>query len=229
MERVLEGIKFLLEKPYRLFIIVAVVFLFFALTSFHSSFIVKDYEKSIGEICNLEEVRVLEKQRYVTRYNYDLVWYSDDEVYEKKFKHQIDKREEGETVIWVQPDNRNAVFSNSVEIGKNAYIYLIIGLVAGVSGLFLLIKEKNSEKLSGNQKIEKLEDRLMYSVIAFILCLVGIGFQLWDAYVEKKAGEYVNPVMYDFSAVCGIIAVVCVILFISAKYELKSRYNKWQV
>ncbi|MBQ8596964.1 MAG: hypothetical protein IJ409_04160, partial [Lachnospiraceae bacterium] len=129
-----QGLAFLFQKPYRICFLVAGVFLFLAMTLFHSSVVVKDYTEAVGEISDVEEVSVYWHQRYVTRYNYRLVWTSDGQEHEKYFEEQMDAPDEGEVTIWVRPDNMDAVFSNEAEVNENAYNYLGIGLAAGLLG-----------------------------------------------------------------------------------------------
>lgn len=216
-----RGMAFLFTKPYRICFLVAGVFLFLALTFFHSSVVVKDYVETSGEISDVEEVSVYWHQRYVTRYNYRLTWKADGQEYEKYFKEQIDFPQEGEVAIWVRPDNRDAVFSNAIEVNESAYNYLGIGLAAGLLGMLLWFIWKLGHPISRQEQEEHLEDTELYSVLVFLLCIIGIAIQLGMSYADYKKGEYINPVMYDFSIACGVIAVICVILFIRAKIKLK--------
>lgn len=222
MYKELRGLAFLLTKPYRICFLIAGVFLFFALTLFHSSVVVKDYVETAGEISDVEEVSVYWHQRYVTRYNYQLTWTADGQEYEKYFEEQMDFPDEGEVTIWVRPDNRDAVFSNTVEVNGDAYKHLGIGLAAGLLGFLLLFIWKQSHPMSRQQEEEHLEDTKLYSVLVFILCIIGIIMQLSMSYADYKSGKYVNPVLFDFSIACGVIALICVGLFIRAKIKLKS-------
>ena len=221
MYKEVNGFAALIKKPYRICFLIAGVFLFFALTSFHSSVLIKDYIEAVGEISDVEEVSVYWHQQYVTRYNYRLTWMSDDEEHEKYFEEQMDFPEEGEVTIWVRPDNQDAVLSNVVEVNESAYEYLGIGLAAGLLGFIILFIWNLSHPLTREQKEEQLEDTKLYSVLVFILCIIGIIIQVSMSYLDYRNGEYVDPVLYDFSIVCGVIALICVILFIRAKIKLK--------
>lgn len=221
MYKEVKGLAFLITKPYRLCFLLAGFFLFLALTSFHSSVVVKDYVEVVGEISDVEEVSVYWHQRYVTRYNYKLTWMADEQEYEKYFDEQIDCPEEGIVTIWVRPDNRDAVFSNAAEVSESTYNYLGIGLAAGLVGILLLFIWKLSHPMNRQEQEEHLEDTKLYSVLVFFLCIVGIVIQLGMSYADYKKGEYINPVLYDFSIACGVIAAICVILFIRAKLKLK--------
>ena len=137
------------------------------------------------------------------------------------FEEQMDPQEAGEVTIWVRPDNRDAVFSNSVEVNESAYQYLGIGFAAGLIGLLLMFIRNAGQTMSRQQQEEHLEDTKLYSGLVFIVCIIGIIIQLTMSYADYKNGEYVNPVMYDFSIACGIIAVICTMLFIRAKKKLK--------
>lgn len=221
MNKGVGGLLILLQKPYRLCFVLAGLFLFFTGTSFHSSVLIKDYIETTGEVTNLEETTELRQGTGELRYNYDLTWYEDGEVYEKHFEKQLDAREEGEVTIWVSPDNRDAVFSNSVENFDAAYRFLGIALVAGIAGLLFYGIERSNRYESRSKTIERLEDTKLYSMIAFVLSLIGIVMPFILEYSAFKNGEYVNPVLFDFSVACGVIAIGCLILFFYAKRKVK--------
>lgn len=133
----LKGFKFLIEKPFRILFVISGLTLFFGLSVLHSCYEAKDYLESTGEICNVEQVRVLRRQQYVTRYNYDLVWYGEGELHKKHFNEEIDYREEGEVTIWVRPDNRHVLFAGPAEMKANAPIYLTVSLLTGILAFVL--------------------------------------------------------------------------------------------
>ena len=211
----------LLQKPYRLCFVLTGLFLFLAGTSFHSSVLIKDYIETTGEVCYLEETKELRHGKYETRYNYDLIWYADGEKYEKHFEKQFDEREEGEVTIWVRPDNQNAVFSNSVENYESAYQFLAIAIFAGLAGLIFYGIEKSNRNESRSQTIERLEDTKLYSILAFIFSLIGAALPFILEYPSLKNGEYIDPIYFDFSIACGVLAIVCLILFYVAKRKLE--------
>lgn len=221
MNRETQGIMVLLRKPYRLCFILAALFLFFSGTSFHNSVIMKDYIETTGEVCNLEETTVTRHGNIEIRYNYDLIWYADGEAYEKHFDEQFDAREEGETTIWVRPDNRDAVFSNSEENYDSAYKYLGIALAAGMVGLLLYGFAKMSRNESRSETIERLEDTKLYSIMAFFLSLIGVVIVFIMEYPAYKEGEYISPVVFDMAIACGVIAIGCLGMFFYAKHKLK--------
>lgn len=221
MSRELIGLEYLLKKPYRLFFLLFGLFLFLGLASLHSSFLVKNYIKTTGEICNVESVRVLWHREYVTRYNYDLVWYDNGKQYEKHMNEQMNFHEEGEVTIWVSPDNRDAVLSNSVEIKDNAYLYLSISLLAGIVGLVIFIIHIINRRETREERMDRLENMEIGSMLLFILSLIGIAIQVIESYKDYRQGLYVNPVVFDISIACGVIAIICLILFFWAKRQLK--------
>jgi hypothetical protein len=216
-----SGFAVLLKKPHRICFLIAGVFLFLAMTSFHSSMTIKDYVETTGEVSEVEEVSVYWHRSYVTRYNYLLTWTKDGEEYEKYFDEQVDPREEGEVTVWVRPDNRDAVFANGVEAGESAYQYLGIGLAAGFIGLLLMFIWNAGNRMSRQLEEEHLENTRLYSGLVFIVCIIGIIIQLCMSYKDYRSGEYVNPVMYDFSIACGVIAAICMVLFLRAGKKLK--------
>ncbi len=221
MSREISGLMILFKKPYRFCFVLAGLFLFFAGTSFHSSVLIKDYIETTGEVCNLEETTEIRQGNRELRYNYDLIWYADGEEYEKHFEKQLDAREEGEVTIWVRPDNKDAVFSNSTENYDAAYKFLGIAILAGLAGLLFYGIERSNRYESQSQIIERLEDTKLYSIIAFVLCLIGMTMPFILEYPAFKSGEYINPILFDFSVACGVLAVGCLILFFNAKRKLK--------
>lgn len=221
MNKGISGLFILLQKPYRLCFVLTGLFLFFAGTSFHSSVLIRDYIETTGEVTNLEETTELRQGNRELRYNYDLIWYADGEEYEKHFEKQLDAREEGEVTIWIRPDNRDAVFSNSAENYDAAYRFLGIAIVAGLAGMLFYGIERSNRYESRSQTIERLEDTKVYSILVFILSLIGAAMPFILEYQEFKNGEYVNPVLVDFSIACGVLAIGCLILFFSTKRKLK--------
>lgn len=221
MDKGMRGLLFLLQKPYRFCFVFAGLFLFFCGTMFHSSFIVKDYIETTGEVCNLEETSELRGGVKELRYNYDLIWYEDGEMYEKHFRKQFDAREEGDTIIWVRPDNGDAVFSNSPEMNGDAYQYLAYAMILSIIGLLFYGYTVWNRRESRSQTIERLENTKLYSILVFVLCLIAIIIQVVMEYPAYKNGEYINPVTFDFSIACGVIAIVCMIMFFGANIKLK--------
>lgn len=220
MSKGIDGLFILLKKPYRLCFMLSVLFLFLSGTSFHSSILLKDYIETTGEVYNLEETSELRHGNREIRYNFDLVWYEDGEEYCKHFEKQFDAREEGMATIWVRPDNRDAVFSNSEENYDAAYRYLGIGLFAGAVGFVFYFIEKSNRRESYSQAMERLEDTRLYSILAFIFSLIGAAIPFFMEFSAIKNGEYVNPILFDFSIACGIIAIGCLALFFHAGKQL---------
>lgn len=221
MSKEMQGIMILLRKPYRLCFVLFALFLFFAGTSYHSSLIMTDYIETVGEVCNVEETTELRHGNVEPRYNYDLIWYADGEEYEKHFDKQFDAREEGETTIWVRPDNKDAVFSNSMENYDSAGRFLGLSFVAGLIGLIFYGLERMNRNESRSETIDRLENTQIYSAIGFALCIIGIMIQVIMEYPAYKRGKYINPVIFDFSVACGVIGVGCILMFIYAKRKLK--------
>lgn len=221
MYKELRGLEYFLKKPYRFLFLVFGLCLFFGLMNLHSSLLVKDYIETTGEIRNVESVHVLWHQKYVTRYNYDLVWYDNGRQYEKHFDEQRNCQEEGEVTIWVRPDNRDAVLFNSVEIKEDVGLYLGISLLAGVVGLVVFIIHIINRRENGEERMERLENTEIGSMLIFVLCLIGIAIEVVALYMDYRKGFYVNPVLFDFSIACGVIAIICLILFFWAKRQLE--------
>ncbi len=83
------------------------------------------------------------------------------------------------------------------------------------------VMERLNRNESRSETIERLENMQIYSAIAFVLCMIGIIIQVIMEYPVYKRGEYINPVIFDFSIACGVIAVGCILMFIYAKRKLK--------
>lgn len=209
------------KYPHLLFFIIAVVDLFVALVNYHSSIMVKDYIKIEGEVCNVETEQVLWHRQYVTRYNYDIVWYDEGEEYTKHLEEQADSVEEGTRMIWVHPDNKDAVLHNSVQIGKDVPIYILIGLASGAIGFVICKYRQETRRESKAERIERLEDTKLYSVMAMILATIGEIFFGVMCYQDYKRGEYITPVIYDVFLVIGVIGMIAFLQYKRAAKQLK--------
>ncbi|MBQ8188387.1 MAG: hypothetical protein IJZ44_01265 [Lachnospiraceae bacterium] len=218
-----EKVLFFVKNPHVILWIVAAVFLFAGCTNYHSSIIVKDYEKVRGEICNIEEEEVLRKGVYVTRYSYDVVWEDDGDEYVMHLDGQMDAPEEGLTDIWVRPDNMDAALSSSVEIGSEVTGNLAIALVAGLAGFIAYGIRCAARKESYAEKQERLENTRLYSMIAAILSLIAVAICGIMSYQEYKETLYFNPLDADILVAFGIVGVVALIIFLCAGRQLEKK------
>lgn len=216
-----EGLKILLVKPFRLFFVLAGFFLFLGFSQLHTAYDAKNYEESIGEICNLTSKKMLQNRRYVTRYSYDVIWYTQGESYRKHYKNQVDKREEGECAIWIRPDNRDILLANPEKLKGAAYRYFLFSLASGVIGLVLWLIHAAGRRESADARMERLADMQIYSVVIFIFCLFGIGIAAIDLYLDYRGGVYRSTTMIDVIIMCAVIAVGCVVAFFVAKKKLE--------
>lgn len=221
MNKMSATLACLLMKPYRLLFLAASVCLVIGAIDLHTSYEVKNYTETTGEICNVEPVRVLWHRRYVTRYNYDLVWYDGGEVYKKHYDRMFDMPQKGEVTIWVRPDNRNAVLSDSPGIKGLAVKILAVGFGAGVLGMILYLCYLVKRKESNKERTERLENTRIGGILGVIFGLVGMGFCIADVYKDHQAGKYTGVVGTDLVAVCGVVVVFSLILFIRAQFQLK--------
>ncbi len=145
------GIWELFRKyPHWCFFIIAGAFLLGAVLNAKSSEGAKNYREIEAEICNLEEVQAVRHRRFVTRYNYDVVWYSDGVKYIRHMQEEIDRVSEGERTIWVSMDNQKLSLHSPEEIEKQSIQELLIALAAGIAGIVtLIIRRKGRRKNHG--------------------------------------------------------------------------------
>ena len=216
----MRDVRIFFRYPQLLFIIVAGVSLFAGLVNFHSSIAVKDYIETEGEICNVESKQVLWHQHYVTRYDYDIVWYDNSEKHTRHLEEQVDPEEEGVRTIWVRPDNKNAILSNSVDFGQDVPLYLLVGLVSGASGFFICKVRSNKGRETRAQRIERLEDTKMYSIMVIILTVIAMGMFGIMGYEDYKNG-YIPSGVWDTYFALIVIIVVAFVMYRRAKKQLR--------
>ena len=216
----MRDVRVFFRYPQLLFIIVAGVSLFAGLVNFHSSIAVKDYIETEGEICNVESKQVLWHQHYVTRYDYDIVWYDNSEKHTRHLEEQVDPEEEGVRTIWVRPDNKNAILSNSVDFGQDVPLYLLVGLVSGAIGFFICKVRSNKRRETRAQRIERLEDTKMYSIMVIILTVIAMGMFGIMGYEDYKNG-YIPSGVWDTYFALIVIIVVAFVMYRRAKKQLR--------
>ena len=88
------------KYPHWCFFILAGAFLWGAVWNADSSERVEGYREIEAQICNVEKIRVFWHRRYVTRYNYDVIWYADGEEHVKHMKEEIDKVPGRQETLW---------------------------------------------------------------------------------------------------------------------------------
>lgn len=216
----MRDVRIFFRYPQLLFIIVAGVSLFAGLVNFHSSIAVKDYIETEGEICNVESKQVLWHQHYVTRYDYDIVWYDNSEKHTRHLEEQVDPEEEGVRTIWVRPDNKNAILSNSVDFGQDVPLYLLVGLVSGAIGFFICKVRSNKRRETRAQRIERLEDTKMYSIMVIILTVIAMGMFGIMGYEDYKNG-YIPSGVWDTYFALIVIIVAAFVMYRRAKKQLR--------
>ena len=216
----MRDVRIFFRYPQLLFIIVAGVSLFAGLVNFHSSIAVKDYIETEGEICNVESKQVLWHQHYVTRYDYDIVWYDNSKKYTKHLEDQVDPEEEGVRTIWVRPDNKSAILRNSVDFGQDVPLYLLVGLVSGAIGFFICKVRSNKRRETRAQRIERLEDTKMYSIMVIILTVIAMGMFGIMGYEDYKNG-YIPSGVWDTYFALIVIIVAAFVMYRRAKKQLR--------
>ena len=216
----MRDVRIFFRYPQLLFFIVAGVSLFVGLVNFHSAITVKDYIETEGEICNVESKQVLWHQHYVTRYDYDIVWYEGTKKHTRHLEEQVNPQEEGVRTIWVRPDNKNAILSNSVDFGQDVPLYLLVGLVSGAIGFFICKVRSNKRRETRAQRIERLEDTKMYSIMVIILTVIAMGMFGIMGYEDYKNG-YIPSGVWDTYFALIVIIVAAFVMYRRAKKQLR--------
>ena len=215
----MRDVRIFFRYPYLIFFIIAGVSLFVGLVNFHSSITVKDYIETEGEICNLESKQVLWHQHYVTRYDYDIVWYEGTKKHTKHLEEQVNPEEEGARTIWVRPDNKNAILSNSVDIREEVPLNLLAGIVSGAIGFVLWNRQRSRRRETRAQRIERLEDTKMYSIMVIILSVIAMVMFGIIGYEDYKSG-YIISFVWDVYFALSVIIVAAFVIYRRAKKQL---------
>lgn len=210
------------ENPHVLCFIISITLFVVTLLNLHSAGLSEDYIQTTGEIINVEEDSKLVHGTRRSYYDFDVSWEMEGQVYEKHFDDQMDYKPEGEIDIWVSPDNQNVRFSSSEEVYNESPLYLVIGAAFAVLG-FVLLRRKNGKKkyVSKAERVEQLENRKIYSVLAFLCFAAMAGFFGFDIYKEYQATLAYNSLYADVVIVSIIGMLVCIGLFIHAHVKLK--------
>nr|MBQ8253163.1 hypothetical protein [Lachnospiraceae bacterium] len=204
------------ENPHIICFIVSVVFLLASLLNLHSADLSAEYIPLTGEITNVEEDAKLVRGTKRICYDFVVSWETDGQTYEKNFDDQVDYRPEGPVDIWVSPDGQQLRFSSSEEIYKEVPLTIAVGVIAGILGI-ILWKRKNGKRkyISKAERMDQLENRKIYSVIACLVFAVMAGFFGYEVYKEY------NSLYVDVIISCVIGMFVCVGIFVHAHVKMK--------
>lgn len=216
-----RGLKILLEKPFRLFFCIAGLCLLLGFAQLHTAYDTKNYIESIGQICNVTSKNIMRNGSHTTLYEYDLIWSFEGESYRKHYKDEENVREEGDCRIWIRPDNRNVMLASSGDLRKTGFKYLLFSAASGILGLVLWLIHISGRRESPEERMERLENTKIYSVVMFIFCMIGIGIASVDLYRDIRKGVYRSTVMIDIIIFCAVIAIGCVVVFIAAKKKTR--------
>ena len=203
--------------PHVMCFIISGVCLLAALFNLHSAGLSEDYIPTTGEISNVvEDEKRVQRGRIRMEYDFDVSWEMDGQAYEKHFEDQLDYRPEGPVDIWVSPDGEQVRFSSSEEIYREEPVTIIIGVIAGVLG-FVILKRNNRKRkyVSKAEMMDRLENRKIYSVIAFFVFTIMAGFFGYEMYKEY------NPLYVDVMIACAVGMIACAGIFIHAHIKMK--------
>lgn len=205
------------DYPHVMCFIISGVLLFFALFNLHSAGLSKDYISVVGEISNVQEdEKRVQRGRLRTEYDFDVTWEMDGQLCEKHFENQLDYRPEGPMDIWVSPDGQQVHFSSGEEIYKEAPLTIGIAVITGILG-FVFMKRKNKKRKyeSKLERMDRLENRKIYSALTFFVFAILTGFFGYETYQEY------NPLVVDVIIACVIGMGVCVGIFIHAHTKMR--------
>lgn len=211
------------EHPSLLCFIIAGSLLFCGIINLQSSVITQNYIETTGVISDIEVSKVLRHGRYETRYDYDVTWYTDGEEYSQHLTKQVELPEEGMITLWVSSNNRNFRFSESDEIAKEGYIFILIAFPVGGLGIFLYVIRKKKRQDSRAERMERLENIRIYAILMFVFSLFGVGIAIACSYSEYQNNEF-GFVFIDLLAVFGIAAIISLIIDIVTKKKIRKNY-----
>ena len=197
---------------------ITVFMLWAGIINLQGSIILKDYRCVDGEITNVEAVKVLQKQGYVTRYNYTIKWY-DNGVYYKVDEHKmLERPDESQKKVWVNADNTDVSISNSTTARNSAYMNFVIAIITFIIGVVFVPKHNRSKKMSIAQM------KLIYELAAVTAPLMVIGnlMMLVLHYCAKEKYSYVSPAFLDLIITFTVVLVICIVIIIKLRKRLKS-------
>ena len=214
-----QDIEFVKKYRHIMCFVLSGVLLFASLINYHSASLSEDFIQTTGEITNVKKGTkyVHGTRRY--EYDFDVFWEMDGQTYKKHYDDQLDYHPEGVVEIWVSSDNQYVRFSSSEEVYRELPLDIAGGVAAGILG-FILLKRKR-KYISKAERTEKLEDRRIYSVLAFLIFASIGGFFGYDIYKEYQKTLIYNVLYADIVVVSIVGMLVCVGLFMHAHVKLK--------
>lgn len=189
--------KKMISCIYRITFLLSCFFIFISIMNMHSALSVKNYIETTGVISEVESKEHLSRQGKQTRFSYIITWEKDGKEYQKRVKAAFSKPDEGINVIWVRPDNKDAILSNSVSIRVTSYFDLIVGIVLGVVAVLFRKKGEELHLIGRQEYMEHLHDkRILLAILLgcdfFMVFIVGLmHYSAW------KNGEYIPAPMMD--------------------------------
>lgn len=192
---------------------ITVFMLWAGIINLQGSIILKDYRCVDGEITNVEAVKVLQKQGYVTRYNYTIKWY-DNGVYYKVDEHKmLERPDESQKKVWVNADNTDVSISNATTAKNSAYMNFGIAIIAFIVGIIIAPKGRQRKKMSKAQ-MESMHDM---AILVAIIMIIGDLMML-----RLYEGRYTSSTFIDIVVTFTIILVICIAVIIKLRKRLKS-------
>ena len=192
---------------------ITVFMLWAGIINLQGSIILKDYRCVDGEITNVEAVKVLQKQGYVTRYNYTIKWYDNGVCYKMNEHKMLERPDESQKKVWVNADNTHVSISNATTARKSAYMNFVIAIIAFIVGIIIAPKGGQRKKMSKAQ-MESMHDM---AIIVAIIMAIGDLMML-----RLYEGRYTSSTFIDIVVTFTIILVICIAVIIKLRKRLKS-------
>lgn len=189
----------------RMCLIIAALFLSFAINDFHTSEIVKDYISVPGYITDVESFTTYRRLRQVTEYKYTVHWLYDGEEYTKKIT-AIEEPDRNLSTVRINADNTDMTMGNSKDIRKGAFGSLTFSIMLFIVWLFFYKMDKKRHNISRDEWSSIYYTSLVSSVVMFI----GV---IYSAVIAFKAeGKIMQSTMTTLFLVSVFAFVLSVII-----------------
>ena len=190
----------------------AVLFFAIGMINFHGSVITKAYHVVPGCIQDVEATKVLQKMGYVTRYNYTIVWYDQDETFKKHINEALSAPDENITEVWASRDNSDVSLSSSIVIRNDAYKDIWIFAILFFVGLFFFRKSK-SNRIGNKESLENV----FYSMIVCTGAMIFGAILMLAIAVTGKMNTYELAIVKDLGFIFAGLAITSLIIVLKIK------------
>ncbi len=133
----MSNLFWLIQRPYRLCFFITFCCAFIGIAMKLHTMDALDYDSSTGYVSNVEDVSYDTARSHVERYNFDLLYYYDEEPYTCRIEQHTEYVREGEIAIWVHPDNEEVILKDPHATNTRGNQLLIGAAVAAVIGIIV--------------------------------------------------------------------------------------------